>query len=66
MSIEIGSRFQISQAIQEYLNSAETLTVISNNGVTIQFSLGDAKGHGSMPIEHFQYLQKKLNLKIIP
>lgn len=66
MSIKEGTKFQISQGIQSYFNSAESLTVISNNGITIQFTLGDGKGHGSMPLEHLQYLLNKSNLSLIP
>ena len=66
MSIEEGARFQISQVIQGNFNSAESLTVIANNGVTIQFTLEDGKGYGSMPVEHLEYLLKKSNLTKIP
>ncbi|MEH7120793.1 hypothetical protein V7128_25805 [Neobacillus vireti] len=66
MLIEEGNRYQISQNAKGFFNSAETMTVKSNNGVTIQFILGDSKGHGSMPVEHMQYLLKKSNLTVIP
>jgi hypothetical protein len=66
MSIEEGTKLQISQGIQGNFNSAESLTVISNNGVTIQFTLGEDKGYGSMPVEHLNYLLKRSNLTIIP
>jgi hypothetical protein len=62
MQIEEGTKYQISQGIKGFFNSAESMTVIRNNGVTIQFSLGDNKGRGSMPIEHLNYLLKKDNL----
>jgi hypothetical protein len=62
MQIEEGTKYQISQGIKGFFNSAETMTVIRNNGVTIQFQLGDNKGRGSMPIEHLNYLLKKDNL----
>lgn len=66
MSIEEGSKFQISQGIQSYFNAAEAFTVTSNNGVTVQFKLEDGKGAGAMPIEHLHYLLKKSNLTIVP
>jgi hypothetical protein len=66
MLIEEGLKYQISQSIKGFFNSAETMTVKSYNGVTVQFTLGDSKGHGSMPVEHLQYLLKKSNLTIIP
>jgi hypothetical protein len=66
MSIELGTKYLISQGIQGYYNSAETMTIISNNGVTVQFSLGDNKGRGSMPLDHMNYLLKKSNLTLIP
>ncbi|PLS08574.1 hypothetical protein [Neobacillus cucumis] len=66
MLIEEGNRYQISQNVKGFFNSAETMTVKSNNGVTVQFILGDSKGHGSMPIEHLQYLLKRSNLTVIP
>ncbi|MGG5254236.1 hypothetical protein ACQYAD_12140 [Neobacillus sp. SM06] len=62
MSIEAGSRYQISSTIKGYYNSAESLTVIRNNGITIQFTLAEGKGYGSMPIQHFQYLLKRSEL----
>jgi len=66
MLIEEGTKFQISQAAKEFFNSAETMMVKSNNGITIQFILGDSKGHGSMPVEHLDYLLKRSNLTLIP
>jgi hypothetical protein len=42
------------------------MTVKSYNGVTVQFTLADSKGHGSMPIEHLNYLLKRSNLTQIP
>jgi hypothetical protein len=62
MSIEEGTIYQISQNVKGFFNSAEALTVIRDNGVTIQFTLGDGKGHGSMPIQHLQYLLKRSEL----
>ncbi len=62
MSIDAGTRYQISSTIKGYYNSAESLTVIRNNGVTIQFTLAEGKGYGSMPIQHFQYLLKRSEL----
>lgn len=62
MLIEEGTKYQISQGIKNYFNSAETMTVTNNNGVTVQFMLGENKGRGSMPIEHLDYLLKKANL----
>jgi hypothetical protein len=66
MIIEEGSKYQISQSVKGFFNAAETMTVKSYNGVTVQFILGDSKGHGSMPVEHLQYLLKKSNLTVIP
>lgn len=62
MPIEQGTKFQISQGIKSFFNSAEALTVIRDNGITIQFTLGDGKGYGSMPIQHLHYLLKKEDL----
>jgi hypothetical protein len=62
MSIEKGSKYQISQNIKGNFNSAESLTVTTNNGITIQFTLEDGKGHGSMPLDHLNYLLKRSNL----
>ncbi|WP_244440882.1 hypothetical protein [Neobacillus jeddahensis] len=64
--IEVGTKYQISQGAKGFFNSAETMTVKSNNGVTVQFTLGDSKGRGSMPIEHLNYMLKKSNLTLIP
>ncbi|MEY2193228.1 hypothetical protein AB7942_10840 [Neobacillus sp. BF23-41] len=66
MLIEEGMKYQISQGIKGFFNSAETMTVKSYNGVTVQFILADSKGHGSMPIEHLTYLLKKSNLTQVP
>lgn len=62
MSIEIGTKFQISKGIKGYYNSAETMTIIRLNGNTVQFTLEDGKGHGSMPLQHFQYLLRRTEL----
>jgi hypothetical protein len=62
MSIEEGTKYQISQGIKSFFNSAETLTVIRQNENTVQFTLGEGKGHGSMPIQHLHYLLKKNDL----
>ena len=66
MLIEEGNKYQISQNAKGFFNSAETMTVKSYNGITVQFILFDSKGHGSMPVEHLQYLLKKSNLTFIP
>ncbi|MCM3567679.1 hypothetical protein [Neobacillus mesonae] len=66
MSIEEGTKLQISQGIQSYFNSADSMTVITNNGTTVQFLLSDGKGHGAMPVDHLNYLMKRSNLTIIP
>ncbi|WP_312469551.1 hypothetical protein [Neobacillus sp.] len=66
MPIEEGTKYQISQGNQCNFNSAESLIVIANNGITVQFTLGEGKGHGSMPIEHLSYLLKKSYLTQIP
>lgn len=62
MLIEIGTKFQISQSVKGFFNSSESLTVITNNGVTVQFTLDDGKGRGSMPLDHLNYLLKRANL----
>ncbi|WP_077213310.1 hypothetical protein [Bacillus dakarensis] len=60
--IEVGTKYQISKGIKGFYNSAETLTVVRNYGMTIQFTLGDGKGQGAMPIQHLQYLLKRADL----
>lgn len=65
MTIEAGNRYQISNKIKSYYNSAETLTVVRNSGITIQFTLSEDKGYGSMPIQHFRYLLKRTELSPI-
>lgn len=55
-------KYQISQTIKGNFNSAESLTVTTNNGITVQFTLEDGKGHGSMPLDHLNYLLKRSNL----
>jgi hypothetical protein len=62
MSIETGMKYQISQSIKGNFNSADSLTVTTNNGITIQFTLDDGKGYGSMPLDHLNYLLKRSNL----
>ena len=62
MSIDIGSKYQISQKIKGNFNSSEALTVTNNNGITVQFILDEGKGRGSMPLEHLNYLLKKAGL----
>ncbi|MDE3838843.1 hypothetical protein C0966_05550 [Bacillus methanolicus] len=62
MLIEEGTKYQISQGIKSFFNSAETLTVIRQNGITVQFTLGEGKGYGSMPLQHLHYLLKRNDL----
>ncbi|WP_419887348.1 hypothetical protein ACN6MT_17940 [Neobacillus niacini] len=62
MSIEIGMKYQISQSIKGNFNSADLMTVTTNNGITVQFTLEDGKGHGSMPLDHLNYLLRRSNL----
>jgi hypothetical protein len=62
MSIETGMKYQISQNIKGNFNSADSLTVTTNNGITVQFTLEDGKGYGSMPLDHLNYLLKRSNL----
>lgn len=62
MSIEAGTKYQISQSIKGNFNSAELLTVTNNNGITVQFTLDEGKGRGSMPLDHLNYLLKRANL----
>jgi hypothetical protein len=62
MSIEAGTKFQISQTVKSNFNSSEALTVVKNNGITVQFTLDDGKGRGSMPLDHLKYLLKRANL----
>jgi hypothetical protein len=66
MLIETGMKYQISQSIKGNFNSAESLTVSTNNGITVQFTLEDGKGHGSMPLDHLNYLIKRSNLTPVP
>ncbi|MDF1509097.1 hypothetical protein PZE06_13040 [Robertmurraya sp. DFI.2.37] len=62
MAIEIGTKFQISKEIKGYYNSARALTITNISGQTVQFILGDGKGHGSMPLQHLHYLLKRTEL----
>lgn len=62
MTIEEGTKYQISQGVKGFFNSAEALTIIRNNGITVQFTLAEGKGRGSMPIQHLNYLLKKAEL----
>ncbi|TWI59081.1 hypothetical protein [Halalkalibacter nanhaiisediminis] len=62
MLIEKGMNYQISQGITSHFNSAEMLTIIGQKGNIVQFTLGNEKGYGSMPIQHLQYLLKKKDI----
>ena len=66
MQIETGMKYQISQSVKGNFNSAESLTVSTNNGITVQFTLEDGKGHGSMPLDHLNYLLKRSSLTPVP
>lgn len=66
MLIETGTEYQISTTIKEYFNSADILTVIRDNGITVQFTLGEGKSRGSMPVQHLHYLLKKADLTLMP
>lgn len=62
MSIEVGAKYQLSDGIKSFYNSADSLTVIRQNGISVQFTLGEGKGYGSMPVQHFHYLLKRSDL----
>ncbi|WP_342431378.1 hypothetical protein [Neobacillus sp. FSL H8-0543] len=62
MSIEAGMKYQIGQKVKTNFNSSDSLTIVNNNGITVQFTLDDGKGRGSMPLEHLSYLLKRDNL----
>ncbi|GAE34380.1 hypothetical protein [Halalkalibacter akibai] len=64
MTFEKGAEFKIAQVVKGHFNSAETLTIIREFGNTVQFTLGNGKGHGSMPIEHMKYLINKNELTV--
>ncbi|MDQ0154570.1 hypothetical protein [Robertmurraya andreesenii] len=64
MSVKVGTKYQITNAIKGYYNSAETMTITRLSGSTVQFILEDGKGYGSMPIQHLQYLLKRTELTI--
>ena len=61
-ALEKGTNYQISPQAKGHLNSASVLTIISCTANIVQFKLENKKGHGSMPIEHFEYLLKKKEL----
>lgn len=62
MLIEEGTDYQISEKYKRNFNSAETLTIIRQYENVIQFTFRDGKGHGSMPLQHFQYLLTRKEL----
>ncbi|WP_227939495.1 hypothetical protein [Alkalihalobacillus deserti] len=64
MTFEKGTEYKISQTTKGHFNSAETLTIIRQSDHIIQFTLGNGKGHGSMPFEHMNYLLKKNELTL--
>lgn len=65
MLIKAGTKYQISETIREIYNRADTLTVVRANEKTVQFILGNGKGHGAMPVQHLNYLLKRSDLKEI-
>ncbi|KHF40200.1 hypothetical protein [Halalkalibacter okhensis] len=66
MTILAGSKYEISKNIQPNFNSAEYLTVLRQGDSSVQFTLGEGKGHGSMPLDHMKLLLKKNELRYIP
>lgn len=62
MTFERGTEYKISKSTKGYFNSAESLTIIRQSEQTIQFTLGNGKGHGAMPLEHMKYLLNKNEL----
>lgn len=62
MTFEKGTEYKISKTTKGYFNSAEVLTIIRECGHIVQFTLGNGKGHGSMPTEHMNYLLNKNEL----
>jgi len=57
--MEPGTSFHIAEEVKANFNFAETLTIIRNNGVTVQFILDNDKGSGAMPIQHLHYLLRR-------
>ena len=54
--------YQIEQKVKTNFNSSDSLTIVNNNGVTVQFTLDDGKSRGLMPLDHLNYLLKRDNL----
>ncbi|MFN7249750.1 MAG: hypothetical protein ACK4M9_03075 [Anaerobacillus sp.] len=66
MKIEVGTEYKISEHVKQNFNFADALTVIRHTGSIVQFTLNGKNGHGSMPIQHLQYLLKKNQLTQTP
>ncbi|MFC0562443.1 hypothetical protein [Halalkalibacter alkalisediminis] len=64
MTFEKGTEYKIAQTAKGHFNSAELLTIIRQSEKTIQFTLGNGKGHGSMPSEHMNYLVNRNELTL--
>ncbi|MDG5788415.1 hypothetical protein QA612_13075 [Evansella sp. AB-P1] len=58
MKMEQGLIYSISKESKKNFFSSNTLTILRVNERSIQFSLENGKGHGTMPMEHFHYLIK--------
>lgn len=66
MFIKAGLKYEIANNIKDIYYNSEYLTIVRMNEKTIQFMLDEGKSRGSMPIQHFQYLLKRNELKPFP
>ncbi|MGO4886797.1 hypothetical protein ACJ2A9_03485 [Anaerobacillus sp. MEB173] len=62
MLIERGTEYKISEAAKSYFYAAEKLTITRQSGNIVQFTLGEGKSYGSMPLQHLEYLLKRNDL----
>ncbi|ARK30610.1 hypothetical protein [Halalkalibacter krulwichiae] len=64
MTFELGTEYKIAHVMPGVFNSADTLTIVRQSGDIVQFTLGNGKGRGAMPVDHLKYLLNKNELTV--
>ncbi|WP_088034193.1 hypothetical protein [Evansella clarkii] len=62
MDIYKGAEFDISEDNKLHFKRGDTLKISQKKGSFVQFTLGDGRSYGTMPLQHLEYLLKKREL----
>ncbi|UTR10520.1 hypothetical protein MM300_22065 [Evansella sp. LMS18] len=62
MDIYKGAEFDISEDNKLHYKKGDTLKISQKKGSFVQFTLGDGRSYGTMPLQQLEYLLKKREL----